>query len=334
MLNGQMLRFMAAGLLALLSLTTIAQAQDKPTIRLGVLYPNLVTVIHHIAKETGAYERQNLNVVEKRFPSGQTVAGVELLLKGDLDLYIGAGPETVRANAQAIAIGQKPPLSVLNGANPGHTTFVLSNKIQAKSIDELKGKPLRIAVSSPSSVHLALFRGFLRSEKNMKTDDLGWRFLPVQASNMIPALLTNQIDGFLHSEPTPSLAVHNNAGWVFMYAQRGDMGPNPPPATFLSANRAWVAKNEDAVRRFMRAMQDANKTFAETPKEKIIPLLNGWAKQDEGLMELVYDRLAPDMSMDDAQAHRWWDIIGSTMVERGEIPATLKFEDVFALQYQ
>jgi ABC-type nitrate/sulfonate/bicarbonate transport system substrate-binding protein len=334
MLIGPMLRYLAATAFFLMSLTTLAQAQDKPTIRLGVLYPNLVTVIHHIAKETGAYERAGVNVVERRFPSGQTVAGVELLLKGDLDLYIGAGPETVRANAQAIGIGQKPPLSVLNGANPGHTTFVLSNKIQAKSIEDLKGKHLRIAVSSPSSVHLALFRGFLRNEKHMTTDELGWRFLPVQAANMIPALLTNQIDGFLHSEPTPSLAVHNKAGWVCMYAKNGDMGPNPPPATFLSANRAWVAQHEDAVRRFMRAMQDANKTFETTPKEKMIPIINSWAKQDPELMELVYDRLSPEMSMSDAQAHRWWDIIGHTMVERGEIPASLKFEDVFDLHYQ
>jgi ABC-type nitrate/sulfonate/bicarbonate transport system substrate-binding protein len=331
---GSKLRLLAASLLAFLAVTSLARAEDKPTIHLGVLYPNLVTVIHHIAKETGAYEKEGINVVEKRFPSGQTVAGIELLLKGDLDLYIGAGPETVRANAQAIGIGRKPPLSVLNGANPGHTTFVLSNKIQAKTIEDLKGKHLRIGVSSPSSVHLALLRGFLRIEKHMTTAELGWRFLPVKAADMVPALLTHQIDGFLHSEPTPSIAVHNKAGWVFMYAKNGDMGANPPPATFLSANRAWVASHQDAVRRFMRAMQDANKAFETMPKEKMVPIINSWAKQDPALMDLVYDHIAPEMSMNEAQAHRWWDIIGHTMVERGEIPASLKFEDVFDLQYQ
>ena len=29
---------------------------------------------------------------------------------------------------------------------------------------------------------------------------------------MVPALLTGQIDGFLHSEPTTTLAIVNNAG--------------------------------------------------------------------------------------------------------------------------
>ena len=42
---------------------------------------------------------------------------------------------------------------------------------------------------------------------------------------MVPALLTGQIDGFLHSEPTTTLAIVNKAGHLFMQAARGDMGP-------------------------------------------------------------------------------------------------------------
>ena len=60
--------------------------------RFGVLYPNLTTVIHAIAKKTGAYERNNLNVVETKFKSGQTVEGVEQLWRGRLDFYMGGAP--------------------------------------------------------------------------------------------------------------------------------------------------------------------------------------------------------------------------------------------------
>jgi len=74
-----------AGLLMLLAMMAapyVVCAEASDTVRFGVLYPNLTTVIHEIAKRTGAYQRQNLNVVETRFKSGQTVEGVEQLWRG------------------------------------------------------------------------------------------------------------------------------------------------------------------------------------------------------------------------------------------------------------
>src|SRR5215467_1019211 len=155
----------------------VARADTSDTVHFGVLYPNLTTVIHEIAKRTGAYERQKLNVVETRFKSGQTVEGVEQLWRGNLDFYMGGAPEVPRLNSRVIESGAPVPLAVVSGANPGHTSLVLSNKLQPKTIDEILNKPLRIAVSSLSSVHLAFFRGYLINEKKVAPPSIGWRFL-------------------------------------------------------------------------------------------------------------------------------------------------------------
>ena len=146
----------------------VARAAGPDTVRFGVLHPNLTTVIHEIAKRTGAYERQNLKVVETRFKSGQTVEGVEQLWRGNLDFYMGGAPEVPRLNSRLIEAGSPPPLAVVSGANPGHTSLVLGNKLQPKTIDEILKQPLRIAVSSLSSVHLAFFRGYLITEKKLE----------------------------------------------------------------------------------------------------------------------------------------------------------------------
>ena len=138
---------------------------------------------------------------------------------------MGGAPEVPRLNSRLIESGGPPPLAVVSGANPGHTSLVLSNKLQPKAIDEILKQPLRIAVSSLSSVHLAFFRGYLLTEKKLELDAIAWRFLGIEAANMVPALLTGQIDGFLHSEPTTTLAIVNKAGHLFMQAARGDMGP-------------------------------------------------------------------------------------------------------------
>jgi len=144
---------------AFIAAPRLARAAD--TVRFGVLYPNLTTVIHAIAKKTGAYERHSLNVVETKFKSGQTVEGVEQLWRGRLDFYMGGAPEVPRLNSRLIESGRPVPLAVVSGANPGHTSLVLGNKLQPKVIDEILKQPLRIAVSSLSSVHLAFFRGYL-----------------------------------------------------------------------------------------------------------------------------------------------------------------------------
>src|SRR5881394_483370 len=132
---------------ALIAAPTVVRAAGPDTVRFGVLHPNLTTVIHEIAKRTGAYERNDLKVVETRFKSGQTVEGVEQLWRGNLDFYMGGAPEIPRLNSRMIEAGAAAPLAVVSGANPGHTSLVLANKVQPKSIDELLKQPLRIAVS-------------------------------------------------------------------------------------------------------------------------------------------------------------------------------------------
>jgi sulfonate transport system substrate-binding protein len=310
----------------------IARAAD--TVRFGVLYPNLTTVIHAIAKKVGAYEKHGLNVVETKFKSGQTVEGVEQLWRGRLDFYMGGAPEVPRLNSRLIEAGRPAPLAVVSGANPGHTSLVLSTKLQPKVIDEIVQQPLRIAVSSLSSVHLAFFRGYLRTEKKLDLGAIKWRFLGIEAANMLPALLTGQIDGFLHSEPTTTLAILNKSGHLFMQAAHGDMGPNPPPATLMSSRRDYLAQNPDTARRFLRAIADANEAYARAPAD-MTPLIADWSGQDDKVIYVAQERMNPTTHLTQAQAQKWWDFIGSVMIERGELSPKVKpFPDVFDLSFQ
>jgi len=206
--------------------------------------------------------------------------------------------------------------------------------LQPKVIDEILQQPLRIAVSSLSSVHLAFFRGYLRTEKKLELDGIKWRFMGIEAANMLPALLTGQIDGFLHSEPTTTLAILNKSGHLFMQAARGDMGPNPPPATLMSSRRDYLAQNPDIAKRFLRAIADANQAYARAPAD-MTALIAEWSGQDEKIIHAAQDRMNPTTHLTQAQAQKWWDFIGSVMVERGELSPKVKpFPDVFDLSFQ
>jgi ABC-type nitrate/sulfonate/bicarbonate transport system substrate-binding protein len=151
---------------------------------------------------------------------------------------------------------------------------------------------------------------------------------------MISALLTNQIDGFLHSEPTTTLAIVNKAGHLFMQAARGDMGPNPPPNSFLTARRSFLAQSPDVVRRFLLAIFDANRAY-EAARDQMIPIMSNWSGMEERIILAAIERMNPSASMTVEQARRWWEFIGSAMIERGEISAKMEpFKDVFELGYQ
>src|SRR5712672_3056660 len=89
-------------------------------VRFGMLHPNLVSVIHAIAKKIGAYERHDLVIVETPFKSGQATAWVEQLWRCNLDFYMGGAPEIPRLNSRIIEDGGVAPLAVVSGTNPGH----------------------------------------------------------------------------------------------------------------------------------------------------------------------------------------------------------------------
>src|SRR6185295_319608 len=269
---------------------TSSFAAPADLVRFGMLYPNLVSVIHAIAKKIGAYEKYNLQVIEVHFKSGQATAGVEQLWRGNLDFYMGGAPEIPRLNSRFIENGGTAPLAVVSGTNPGHTSLVIANKLRPKVIDDLLGRRLRIAVSSLSSVHRAFLRGYLRVEKKVDLDKVPWRFLSVDAGNMITALITDQIDGFLHSEPTTTLAIVNKAGHLFMQAARGDMGPNPPPNSFLTTRRSFLAQSPDVVRRFLLAIFDANRAY-EAARERMIPIMSDWSGMEERVILSAIERM-------------------------------------------
>ena len=119
-----------------------------------------------------------------------------------------------------------------------------------------------------------------------------------------------------------------------MQAARGDMGANPPPNSFLTTRRSFLAKSPDVARRFLLAIFDANRAY-EAARDQMIPIMADWSGMEERVILSAIERMNPSAQMTIAQAKRWWEFIGSAMIERGEIVAKMDpFKDVFELGYQ
>jgi ABC-type nitrate/sulfonate/bicarbonate transport system substrate-binding protein len=321
---------------AIAALSSIAgtRAMGADTIRVGMLKPNIVTVIYWIAVKTGAFDKNGLTVAEHPFPSGQTVAGIEQLMRGDIDFYLGASGEVAHANSRYLEAGKPLPIALIEGGVSSGSFFVLRNDLKGKSLDELRTMKLRIGLSNPSSYHLILLRAFLRT-KNLTTKDFDWTFLTLGGPEMLPALVSRQLDGFLHDALTTTLALRANAGFEFMSSNRGDFGEDARrlPGTGVCGNMTFMKAHPDVTHRFTQALRDASAGYGSAPKPEMVAVMAEWSRQDPVVIEAMYDRFDPRVGMTPAAADAWWDILGQSMVARGEISAKMSMNDVFDLDY-
>jgi ABC-type nitrate/sulfonate/bicarbonate transport system substrate-binding protein len=193
---------------------------------------------------------------------------------------------------------------------------------------------LRIGLSNPSSYHLILFRAFLRS-RGQTTDDFQWRFLTIGGPEMLPAMVSHQLDGFMHDALTATLALRAKAGFVFMSNDRGDMGPEAKslPGTGVYGSRPFMEAHPDVTKRFAQSLRDASDAFSAAPRADMVAIMAEWSRQDPAVIDDLYDRFDPRVGMTPQAAQAWWSILGSAMVARGEISPKLTFTDVFDLNY-
>lgn len=309
-----------------------AFAADK--IKVGMLKPNIVTVIYWIAAKTGAFTKNGLDVAEYPVPSGQTAAGIEQLLRNDINFYLGASGEVAHANSRYLEAGKALPIALIEGGVSAGTFFVMRDDLKGKSLDELRQMPLRIGLSNPSSFHLIMFRAFLATKK-LTTDDFKWRFLTIGGPEMLPALVSHQLDGFMHDALTTTLALRAKAGFEFMSSNRGDFGQEARlvPGTGVCGNVQFMKTHPDVARRFTQSLRDASASYTTSPKAEMVAIMAEWSRQDPAVIEAMYDRFDPRVGLTAAAANAWWDILGRAMLARGEISQNMTVNDVFDLDY-
>ena len=309
-----------------------ARADDR--IRVGMLKPNIVTAIYWISVKTGSFQKHGLDVVENPFPSGQTAAGIEQLFRGGLDFYLGASGEVAHACSRYVETGKPAPIALVEGGISGGSFCVMREDLKGKTLDDLRGKPLRIGISNPSSYHLILLRALLR-EHGMTTDDLGWRFLTIGGPEMLPAMASKQLDGFLHDALTATLALRARIGFIFMNSDQGDMGERAKllPGTGVCANLAFARAHPEVTKRFTQALRDASAAYTAAPKADMVAIMAEWSRQDLAVIDDMYERFDPRVGLTAEAAQTWWDILGSAMLARGEISPKLTINDVFDLRF-
>lgn len=195
---------------------------------------------------TGIYKEHGLDVTVKM--GGPQVNGVQLLVGGAIDFFMGSGLQQVSAVAEGLplvtvaAIFQKDPQVLL--AHPGQGI---------ERMEDLKGR--RILVSSGGKV---TYWPFLRARFGF-TDD---QIIPYNF-NLGPFLQDKSLvqQGYLTSEP---YSIRKEGGFdpvIFLIADYG----YTPYATTIQTTQRMVTDKKDVTQRFVEASIKAWYSYFEDP---------------------------------------------------------------------
>jgi NitT/TauT family transport system substrate-binding protein len=206
----------------------------------------------------GTYRKHGLDVQVRM--GGPNVNGLQLLLAGQMDLFMGYDIQTAQAVAQGLpvvtiaATFQKDPAVVI--AHPG-----------VAKLDELKGRPIAISAASDTT-----FWPWLRARYGF-TDDQKRPY----AFSVQPFLVDKRLaqQGYVTSEPY-SIEKGGVKPVLFLLADLG----YPPYAQTIVVTRDTLAKRGDSLKRFVQATAEGWKSYLANPAAG-----NALIKRDNPQME-------------------------------------------------
>jgi len=269
-----------------------------------------------LAEDT--YREHGLDVTVRM--GGPQVNGLQLLLAGQMDLFMGYDFQTVQVVAQGLpvvtvaATFQKDPAVII--AHPG-----------VAKLEDLKGRPIAISAASDTT-----FWPWLRARYGFTDDQKRPYTFSVQ-----PFLVDKRLaqQGYVTSEPY-SVEKGGVKPVLFLLADLG----YPPYAQTVVVTRDTLAKRRDAIRRFVQATAEGWRSYLanpapgnalikrDNPQMEDALLAYGLAKMKEYAIVTGGDaaRLGI-LTMTDARWHRTFEF----MVQAGMVKPDLDYKRAYTL---
>lgn len=228
---------------------------DKKPIRIAYLQNDIHQLACWVALEKGFYAQEGLDVKV----AGIFKAGPELMSAfsaGALDAgYVGVAPATT-------AVANKTArVTVLAQANSEGSALVIRKDSRIQAVSELKGKIL--AVPGHATVQDFLLQKVL-AKTNLPAGQPN--IMVIKPPEMIGALRSGDIDGFIAWEPFPARALTMNIGKVLVPSR--DIWKDHPCCVLAIDARFLEGRAEEA-KKIVKAHVRATDFINQNPREAL-----------------------------------------------------------------
>ena len=191
----------------------------------------------------GLYKKHGLDVTIK--PGGPQVNGLQLLLAGQIDLFMGYDTQSIKVLEQDL------PVVTVAATFQKDPTVIISHPDVVR-LEDLKGRPIAIGAASDNT-----FWPWLRARFGYSDSQKRPYAFSVQPFLADPRLSQQ---GYVTSEPY-SVQKGGIKPAVFLLADQG----YPPYAETIVITRDTLAKRGDPVKRFIQASAEGWKRYLDSP---------------------------------------------------------------------
>lgn len=281
----------------------------------------------HFREHGGVYLREVLDRAEyelvaqgrvvARVLIGASTGGQELvrrLAEDQFDVAFGSFPAMVEA------IDRGAPLRIIAPVMVGGAALVVDPGLAAESWDDFvalartRGPPVRIGYTAAVSVQGLVFEEALRAEGLSYADRLDVPEARVVLlnlhgpGNLIPALESGLVDGFVAMQPYVAMAQEQGTGKLVAFLEEIPLAAaGPYPCCAVAARSGVLAAQGPAVERLLEVLLRATRYLAEDP-EGSAPIVAGWLEASAAVQRRSLPTIHFTTELDaawDQGAHAW-----------------------------
>ncbi len=214
----------------------------------------------HVAKDQGFFEENDLDVT---LTKAANISDLPSTLGRQFDLALGTATDLIRAGTAGLDIVQVSGNTVSTKANPFVRVIVPADK-GIVDFGDLGGK----TVGSPT-LSGVIHVGTLFTAKQQGADPATIKGVEAPSPTLPDQLKAGRVDGVEALEPFASqLTKAGNVSIGDPFSAIAD----PLATNFYVAQGKWAESNEDAVERFVKAMEQATDFIEEKPMESRVIL--------------------------------------------------------------
>ena len=279
-----------AAMLGVANVFAVQSARAQEVI-VSIPTPSMIFAYVHVADALGFWKEQGLNVRQIYAPG---IAATNVVLAGSAHLGHNTGGTVVRANAR------------------GGDLIVLANTVERPMVEVVVRKDiaerLKLTMQSPTADRARALKGLTIAVNGLNTIIHGYLsyavkkagldpakdivVTPMEATAMVAALRSRQIDAFTFASPYTSTAIKEGLAVKWISAVEGDY-PELVPFGYnlVVAKKGYCAANETACRKFMIGLNKALAFMLDNRAETLKILRARFDKMDPQLVAASFDDL-------------------------------------------
>ncbi|MBW4081998.1 ABC transporter substrate-binding protein [Paenibacillus sp. S150] len=262
-------------------------------------FPAFHTMVVFVADKGGFFTEQNLDVNMIYTDKGSLLP--TLLISGDADISTVDITSIANAQAQGKELLHLFPTSQNMSMNfVADNSFLAANGVTADSPLEdrlaVLGK-MKIGITGPASP-TDIYTRFLLTKAGYNPDDISLITL-TNAGNLLAALKSRQIDGFMLTPPTPNQPELEGYGTIIVKSSAGEIAELANyPYQGITVMKAWAEEHPDTAARFVKALLQASDFIRANPEEAKGLLKEYFPDMDDAALEAGMNDMIPSLPVD------------------------------------